>query len=289
MGSWYLLSAAEAAAAQQGAARAQFRGPPLPICPSPTLVKGLSDSYDKEEPQLPTTRYPQDNKEPSLGSSTEYGQQPFDIPDSAPPPYSNPASGSTLVSGVGLADVPTLKTIRVQKHHGSISGTYIIDPDVSGDDPSILQGFAAKLSDRGKGKDSAAPHAVFCNRFGSIFLTLVIKGSSERCHRAIVDVSTRYGDINVNLSSVHPGKRITLNVTSHRGLSSSIRSMNGKRRKTLLLIGDSAPTSGSTDHCRLSSHHGKIVLGVSGRDSMPQREDSIWRKIGSFFRGGESS
>lgn len=278
----------------------------------------------KEEPQLPTTMHTQDNKEPSLDSNE---QQSSHIPDGAPPPYSpsNLASGSTAAPGAGLADAPTLKTIRIQKHYESISGTYIIDPDVSGDEPSILKGIAARRSDlAGIWKDflSAAPHAVFRNRFGSIFLTLATKGSSEQCHRAIVDVSTRHGDIAVNLSSLHPGKRITLKVTSHRGkivvllpptfcgdvqirssklggydilpgLSSSIRSMNGKKRKTSLLIGDTAPISEgseSMDHCRLSSHHGKIVLGLSGQDSMPtQREGNIWRKIGAFFRGGESS
>jgi hypothetical protein len=78
------------------------------------------------------------------------------------------------------------------------------------------------------------------------------------------------------------------------GLSSSIRSMNGKKTKMLLLIGDNitdAEGSESTDHCRLSSRHGRIVLGLSGQDSMPtpQQEDNIWRKIGSFFRGGEST
>lgn len=277
---------------------------------------------NKEELQLHTAMLIQDDKEPS----------PSHTPDCDPPPYSNFTSGSAGVSAVTidseLANTPTVKTIRLEKHHELISGKYIIDPDESGDQTSALQGFAARHSDPvglRKAADflSAAPHAVFRNRFGSIFLTLATKGSSEQCNRAIIDVSTRHGDIAVNLSSVHPGKRITLKVTSRRGkivvllpptfcgdvqirssklggyhilpgLSSSIRSMNGKRTKTLLLIGDSAPTaegSKSTDHCHLSSRHGRIVLGLSGQDNMPtpQREGNIWRKIGSFFRGGESS
>lgn len=275
----------------------------------------------KEEPQLHTTMHTQDDhKEPS----------PSHIPDCDPPPYSNFASGSAIVSAVtiGLANAPTVKTIQLEKYHESISGTYIIDPDESGEEPPALQGFAARHSDLvglRKATDflSAAPHAVFRNRFGSIFLTLATKGSSERCHRTIVDVSTRHGDIAINLSSVHPGKRITLKVTSRRGkivillpptfcgdvqihssklggydilpgLSSSIRSMNGKKTKMLLLVGGNTPAaerSESMDHCRLSSRHGRIVLGLSGQDSMPtpQRENNIWRKIGSFFRGGESS
>jgi hypothetical protein len=278
----------------------------------------------KEEPQLHTTMLIQDDKELS----------PSHIPDCDPPPYSHLTSGSAGVSAVTtdsdseFANAPTVKDIRLQKHHELISGTYIIDPDESRDQTSALQGFAARHGDLvglRKAADflSAAPHAVFRNRFGSIFLTLATKGSSEQCHRAIIDVSTRHGDIAVNLSSVHPGKRITLKVSSRRGkmivllpptfcgevhmrssklggydilpgLSSSIRSMNGKRRKTLLLIGDNTPTaegSKSTDHCRLSSCHGRIILGLSGQDSMPipQREGNIWRKIGSFFRGGESS
>ncbi|KAG1739975.1 hypothetical protein EDB19DRAFT_793273 [Suillus lakei] len=271
----------------------------------------------KEEPQLSTTTHIQDDKE--LLSSH--------IPDGDPPPYSNIASGSAVVPAVvGLANLnaPTLKTIRLEKHHESISGTYIIDPE-SGDEPPAPQGFVARHSDLvglRKAADflSAAPHAVFRNRFGSIFLTLATKGSSEQCHRAIIDVSTRHGDISVNLSSVHPGKRITLKVTSRRGkmvvllpptfcgdvqirsgklggydilpgLSSSIRSMNGKKTKTLLLVGNGTPGGEPMDHCRLSSRHGRIVVGLSGQDSMPtpQREDNIWRKIGAFFRGGESS
>jgi hypothetical protein len=85
-------------------------------------------------------------------------------------------------------------------------GTYIIDPDESRDQTSALQGFAARHGDLvglRKAADflSAAPHAVFRNRFGSIFLTLATKGSSEQCHGAIIDVSTRHGDIAVNLVS----------------------------------------------------------------------------------------
>ncbi|KAG1876438.1 hypothetical protein DFJ58DRAFT_754246 [Suillus subalutaceus] len=276
----------------------------------------------KEEPQLHTAMLIQDDKEPS----------PSHVPDCDPPPYSNFTSGSAGVSAVTidseLANAPTVKTIRLEKHHELISGKYIIDPDESEDQTSALLGFAVRHTDlvglrKAANFLSAAPHAVFRNQFGSIFLTLATKGSSEQCSRTIIDVSTRYGDIAVNLSSVHPGKRITLKVTSRRGkmvvllpptfcgdvqihssklggydilpgLSSSIRSMNGKRTKTLLLIGDNAPTaegSKSTDHCRLSSRHGRIVLGLSGQDSMPtpQQEGNIWRKIGSFFRGGESS
>ncbi|KAG2132804.1 hypothetical protein DEU56DRAFT_441627 [Suillus clintonianus] len=274
----------------------------------------------KESQQLQTTMHIPDEKE---SSSSHF-------PDGDPPPYSNLASGSAAVSPghlVGFANAPTVKTIRLEKHHDLISGAYIIDPDVSGDEPSVLQGFAARHSDivgLRKAVDflSAAPHAVFRNRFGSIFLTLATKGSSEQCRRAIVDISTRHGDIAVNLSSVHPGKRITLKVTSRRGkmvvllpptfcgdvqirgsklggfdilpgLSSSIRSMNGKKTKMLLLIGGTTPTSEgeSMDHCHLSSRHGKIVLGLSGQDSMPtpQQGDNIWRKIGAFFRGGEST
>ncbi|KAG1768420.1 hypothetical protein EV702DRAFT_1203263 [Suillus placidus] len=242
-----------------------------------------------------------------------------DIPDCDPPPYTNFASGSAIVASavtIGLANAPTVKTIQLEKYHESISGTYMIDPDESDEEPSALQGFAARHNDLvglRKATDflSAAPHAVFRNRFGSIFLTLATKGSSEQCHRAIVDISTRHGDIAINLSSVHPGKMVILlppafcgDVQIHSsklggydilpGLSSSIRSMNGKKTKTLLLVGGNTPAaerSESMDHCRLSSRHGRVVLGLSGQDSMPtpQRENNIWRKIGSFFRGGEST
>ncbi|KAG1808650.1 uncharacterized protein BJ212DRAFT_1382352 [Suillus subaureus] len=171
----------------------------------------------KEEPQLHTTAMLiQDDKEPSSH-----------IPEYDSPPYSNSVSGSAAVSAVTIdsefTNALTVKTIRLEKHHELISGKYIIDPDESGDQTSALQGFAARHSDLvvglRKATDilSAAPHAVFRNRFGSIFLTLATKGSSERCHRVIIDVSTRHGDIAVNLSSVHPGKRITVKVTSRRG------------------------------------------------------------------------
>lgn len=271
-----------------------------------------------EESQLHTAMLINDDKEPS----------PSQIPDCDPPPYGF-VSGSAAVSAVatGLANAPTLKSIKLEKRHELISGTYIIDPEESGNEASALQGFATRHSDLvglTKAADflSAAPHAVFRNRFGTISLTLATKGTSKQCERAIVDVSTRHGDIAVNLSSIHPGKRITLKVASRRGrivvllpptfcgdvqissgkfggydilpgLSSSIRSMHGKKKKTSLLIGDNTPTAeGSkfTDHCRLSTRRGRVVLGLSGQDSMPtlQREDTIWRKIGSLLRGGEN-
>ncbi|KAG2075759.1 hypothetical protein BDR04DRAFT_863122 [Suillus decipiens] len=167
----------------------------------------------QEEPQLHTAMLVDDK-----GSSLSQ------IPDCDPPPYGSFVSGPAAVSAVpiGLANAPTLKSIQLEKRHELISGTYIIDPEESGNEASALQGFAARHSDLvglTKAADflSAAPHAVFRNRFGSISLTLATKGTSKQCHRAIVDVSTRHGDIAVNLSSIHPGKCITLKVASRRG------------------------------------------------------------------------
>ncbi|KAJ8588284.1 hypothetical protein M405DRAFT_262663 [Rhizopogon salebrosus TDB-379] len=271
------------------------------------LLQSKEEPYN---PQLPAAVHIQDVVQAGLSTVHEQRALSPYIPDENPPPYSN--SNNLLV-----------KTIQLEKHLDTISGTYIIDPDVPGDDPSTVQSLITRNSVLGIRKASeslSAPHAIFRSRFGSIRLTLATKGSSERCHRTIVDVSTRHGDIAIDFASVHPGKHITLKVTSRRGkiivllprtfcgdvqirsgkvggydilpgLSSSIRSMKGRSGKASLRVGDSPPTSEANslamDNCRLSSRHGKIILGLSGEDSMPtqQRQNGIRAKIGAFFRG----
>jgi hypothetical protein len=75
----------------------------------------------KEEPQLHTAMLIQDLDEKEPSSSHH------DIPDCSPPPYSSDfVSGSAVVPSVtvGLANAPTVKTIRLEKHHESISGEH---------------------------------------------------------------------------------------------------------------------------------------------------------------------
>jgi len=222
------------------------------------ILQGKEESSD---PQLPNAAHTYDK---AASSDPSHEQRMLHTSDIDPPPYSN-LDPNNPSSASGSAVVPvnaiTLNTIRLEKLSDSITGkyyivpaptdsslklthagTYIIDPSVSQDEPSSLQDFVAKHSVLGLGKTFdflSTPHAIFRSRFGSISLTLATKGSSERCHRAIVNVSTHHGDITVDLvsnsfyisgpvksvfiflqqSSIHPGKYITLKVTSHRGMS----------------------------------------------------------------------
>ncbi|KAF8845079.1 hypothetical protein BDN67DRAFT_961996 [Paxillus ammoniavirescens] len=68
-------------------------------------------------------------------------------------------------------------------------------------------------------------------------------------------------------------------------LASSMRSMEGKSGKITLQIGDSVrarvpePCASEVDHCQLSTLSGKVVLGFSGEDAMPElvKERNMWQ------------
>lgn len=87
----------------------------------------------KEEPS--TLQLPHIVVKDNAPSRTEHGQLASHTPDIDPPPYSNlntnnqfgvsdsavvPQAGGVLV----LANATTLNTIRLEKHHGSITGKY---------------------------------------------------------------------------------------------------------------------------------------------------------------------
>jgi hypothetical protein len=71
--------------------------------------------------------------------------------------------------------------------------------------------------------------------------------------------------------------------------------MKEKSGKTTLQIGDSVrarvpePCASEVDHCQLSTRSGKVILGFSGEDSMPElvKERDMWQKLGAVLRGSQ--
>ena len=69
-------------------------------------------------------------------------------------------------------------------------------------------------------------------------------------------------------------------------LASSMRVMHATNEEALVLIGETsnAPSGSASpvaDYCKLTSRHGKVVVGVSGEDKyMP--EQGFWKWLGSM-------
>ncbi|KAH7927318.1 hypothetical protein BV22DRAFT_1031926 [Leucogyrophana mollusca] len=270
---------------------------------------------------------PHTDNEPVTSPSRPLAQ----VTDDAPPPYYSFERELGISTDPPAAlDFSTVKGIRIEKFRGSISGTYCIDPDVSGDDSAQSQG---RTNDRRAelrlGKTTglfSSPDASFRARHGAISLNLAIKGPSEQCKHATVDVANIYGDISVDFQSLHSGNHLNLSVCSRRGritvllprnfcgdvqisnrkrggydilpgLASSIRNMKGQRRKTTLYVGEGSLSPGrslsdaAVDHCWVTSRFGKIVVGLSGEDEMPvkQQGDNLWKQLGAYFRGSSNN
>jgi len=209
-------------------------------------------------------------------------------------------------------NILSVNQIHINNRHEDVVGTYCIDA-------SIPMNKSPKLWKGPKGSSVREPNASFRSRKGAISINLATTGSTAENTKAHIQSTTRKGDININLYSLHKGKHIALDVHSRKGnvlvhiprnfcgaiqlrsrkrgcivlpaLASHSRILTVKDNEMLLLIGDpsaaSNATSGtvddvSTDFCQLASRSGKVTVGFTGEnDYVP--EISIWKKLGDYL------
>ncbi|KAH7913841.1 hypothetical protein BJ138DRAFT_538137 [Hygrophoropsis aurantiaca] len=254
-------------------------------------------------------------------------------PDTPPPYYTY--EGDSLGASVSplhtsdFSTIKVLKSIHVEKFRGPISGTYCIDPDVTGDDHVQAENYSSDGNTGLRlGKSTghfSSPNALFRARHGAISLHLSAKGSSVQRDRTSIDVANRHGDISLSFEPLLSGKNLNLSVYTRRGkimvllprnfcgdiqisnrkrggydilpgLASRIRNMKGQSRKTILHVGNGNGPSVNdlvdavTDHCQITSRSGKIIVGLSGEDVIPNRQgdDNLWKKLGGYFRGSSA-
>jgi hypothetical protein len=72
------------------------------------------------------------------------------------------------------------------------------------------------------------------------------------------------------------------------GLARTVRVLKSTNKEVMLLMG-SQQISGSedsamTDLCQLSSRSGKVIIGLSGQDRLPE-QSGFWKKLSKFFSG----
>ena len=72
------------------------------------------------------------------------------------------------------------------------------------------------------------------------------------------------------------------------GLARTVRVLKSTNKEVMLLMG-SQQISGSedsamTDLCQLSSRSGKVIIGLSGQDRLPE-QSGFWKKLSKFFTG----
>lgn len=74
------------------------------------------------------------------------------------------------------------------------------------------------------------------------------------------------------------------------GLARLTRVLKSTNKEVMLLMGSQQISGGEdsalTDLCQLSSRSGKVIIGLSGQDKLPE-ESGFWKKFAQFFRGSD--
>lgn len=199
---------------------------------------------------------------------------------------------------------PSVDQVHVFEPKHNIHGTFYIDPLVL---------------PVGKGKHKSKrplPHASFRTRNNRVELDLGTTGDVHKAPKANVSVSSKSGDIKINILPVLPSRpRLSLDVSSRHGnvvlflpqgfsgvvqlttrkgdmiilpaLAAIIKTVKTSERETIFMIG-AQPNSNDSDNtreasfCELSSRTGSITVGLSGHDSYMPRV-GFWKKIGGLF------
>ncbi|PPQ64774.1 hypothetical protein CVT24_007860 [Panaeolus cyanescens] len=206
--------------------------------------------------------------------------------------------------------LPTTDQVHIFEPDGNIQGTFHIDPSIQALDQSHRKGS------KGKSKEQP-PHASFRSRKGTINLELGTTGSIAQTPKGNVSVSSRSGDITINLLPMHSSRpRIGLETTSRSGnivlflprnfvgvvhlsnrkgqllilpaLQSISRMVKNSEKEVIFMIGgheDASDLSREASFCQANTRTGSIIIGLSGQDHYAP-EVGFWKKLGKFFRGG---
>ncbi|KAM6497090.1 hypothetical protein JOM56_007563 [Amanita muscaria] len=217
-----------------------------------------------------------------------------------PPEYSETwgQRATTAPSAVTLP-APTLTQLHLFTKHEDIRGTFYVDPAA----PRLCKPSRAERKLLG---DSQAS---FRSRNGKIAIDV---GTTGRGAKASAVVSTRNGDIHVNILPLLPDRpRICLDVSSRNGkvvlfipesyqgilrlstkkgkveflpsLSANMQAYKMTPKEALFYVGVNHPDQPSGDYCQIGTRHGAIIVGIAGRDVYPC-ESGFWKKMLEFVR-----
>ncbi|KAJ6555743.1 hypothetical protein B0H10DRAFT_1847600, partial [Mycena sp. CBHHK59/15] len=183
-------------------------------------------------------------------------------------------------------------------------GTYNIDPK-----PPI-----SHLTNK-KTRIKLTPDAIFRTRSGKVTLELATTGLSRDVAKASVLVTSKSGNITLNLLPADETKpRFDLEVKSDAGtvlifipktfagaiqlhtrsgsleflpaITEHMRVVKSADMESLVFFGTQAPSSSQlpSDFCHIKTRSGRIIVGLRGEDVYAE-ELGIWQRIGSYLKG----
>lgn len=273
-------------------------------------------------------RYPSEKPLPVVGSTPTLERE-------QPPPY---VEGSRPIGAIGEpgssrrpepvhqnsvfqpSTQQHVNYVSLYSKHNSITGSYIINPELPGSPLAHTAFFGKRCDKHGRSmKSNITPNASFHTRHGQISLNLATAGGTNVHNKTFVQVSSRHGRVNVNLFALQPNKHICLEVmTRHAPIvlfippnfqgalhlrtrngqvkflpafANQARVINADDEGALVLFGQgeislAEPTTDGLDYCSLVSRHGKLTIGISGVDQIDTAAGgNLMKKLGTMFLG----
>ncbi|EJD41188.1 hypothetical protein AURDEDRAFT_186675 [Auricularia subglabra TFB-10046 SS5] len=286
------------------------------------MIDDAQKSANRAAPPVPDKDSLPDNP-PSYSQSTQGAS--FFHPHSPSQHGRFPSSPAAPTASPHATNHLTFKTRKEP-----ISGSFQIDPGMEVHNPQLEKLRGRKRKARGKkgikwpwssaAPEEDVPNAVFETRQGDVAVNLsavassaVAPGTAPR--RAVVDISTRQGNVDVAIFQIDPGRHMNLKVETRQGhihvfvprrfsgpihlrsakgsivflkrLAQDARVISSRDQEAMVLIGASAmPTAKETpsDYLSLFSRTGEIVVGYYGEDELP-RHEGFWKKLGNWLSG----
>jgi len=244
--------------------------------------------------------------------------------------YLPPLPVAPVFEAPAVLSTPATNNLNIKTRKEPISGIFQIDPALSvageqGDRGSCKKrgrrcGNTRKLKalwSQNISPEKEIPSATFQTRQGNVKLDLAVVGHGAS-EQALVDVSTRQGDVDLNVFQIERPRHLNLRVTTRSGhifvlvppsfsgpihlqtrhgsilflssLARSMRPVTMREEESLVLIGEGPfPADGPGnaswvgDYLSLVSRHGNVTVGYSGEDKRPE-QGGFWKKITDFMQ-----
>ncbi|KAJ7760602.1 hypothetical protein B0H16DRAFT_1532858 [Mycena metata] len=202
------------------------------------------------------------------------GEQLAGYSGSKPPqfePQMVAVASSSRSSATATEVIPSgpFTTLSQQTRFADINGTHYIKPK------NLNQEVPTRRKQ--KRKFRPIPDAVFRSRRGDVSLDLATTGYASETPKAVVVVSSKSGNISLNLISGGDIKpRFDLEGNIILFIPSTFSGAIQLHTKT----GSQTPS----DFCRLRTRTGNIIVGERGKDQPYVKSSSIWDKLTGLFR-----
>ncbi|KDQ13054.1 hypothetical protein BOTBODRAFT_33929 [Botryobasidium botryosum FD-172 SS1] len=252
---------------------------------------------------------------PPLPPSSMHKGRPSEEPPVSPKQFF-PSQPIPIPQAVGNSTNNLCITTRKEP----ISGAFRIDPMICS--PEILskgRKKGRKKRHQRKWADDEKLNALFESKTGSIALGLGIVGTGGqgRGATAKIDARTRKGNVDIDLSELHSGRHVSLDVMTRKGdirlfvppnfrgivnlyskkgdlkilpgLARTMRVLSAKPEEMLIMIGtvEGLPSSANAntwegDFAQLVTRDGHVTVGVYGDDKVPATMP-WWKRVVSVF------